>query len=417
MIGQSLAPANLSRDLAALLPGGLTLVSSCSAESGILADAVENGGEDIAPSTFSGIFVPGLNRRTYLANSRSKILSFFMTPELKAHSNQVDFLPLCYQDILAYYREHKPQAALFMCSPPDKNGQCSFGTETAFIAELWRDIPVRIAHINPLMPWTTGDAGIPFSELTAYVEAEQELFGMPAGKADATSTAIANHIAPYIPDGATLQTGLGKIPDAVLDALHHRKDLYLHTGLMGDAALRLVQSGAMASGQSATIGVAIGSADLYAGLGHEAFQFRPISVTHGLASLGAIDGLITINSALEVDLYGQVYAELTPKGFMSGPGGASDFARGARMGEGGLRIIAFPAGAANGTISRIIAPQEATGPVSLGRMDVDIIVTEYGVADLRGKSYEARAQALIAIAAPEHKDVLKQAWATLSARF
>jgi acyl-CoA hydrolase len=398
-----------------LPPGGLTLVSSCSAESVVLAEAVMTAGPALGAMTFSGIFVGGLNRRTWLPGPEARVLTFFQTPELRAIADQVEFLPLCYQDILTELRRRKPAACLFMCSPPDDDGNCSFGTEVAFIADLWREIPVRIAHINPNMPRTPGDPGIPFDELTAYVEAVQPLLGIGSGNSDPVAEAIAAYVAPFVADGATLQTGLGKIPDAVLRALTMRRNLRVHTGLMGDGLLELVRSGAMAAGPSAVVGVAIGSATLYDELGHPAFQFRPVSITHGAAHLSAVDNFITINSAIEVDLFGQVYAELTPKGLMSGPGGASDFARGARVG-GGTRIIALPASAAGGTISRIVAPGAAAGPVSLGRMDVDVIVTEHGAADLRGKGYQTRAEALIAISAPGHRPALVAAWAEYSTR-
>jgi acyl-CoA hydrolase len=397
-------------DLASVLPpGGLTLVSSCSAESAVLAGAVMAAGDALGAMTFSGIFVPGLNRQTWLASAACRVLTFFMTPELKAARDQVEFLPLCYQDILSLYRNRKPSAALFMCSPPDAQGNCSFGSEVAFIADLWRDIPVRIAHINPLMPRTPGDAGIPFSEITAFVEASQPLLETPRSESDPVAEAIAAFVVPYVQNGTTLQTGLGKIPDAVLRGLVNHRDLRVHSGLMGDGLLALVQSGAMATGASALVGVAIGSTALYAGIVNSRLQFRPVSVTHGPAMLAMIDQLVTINSAIEVDLLGQAFAELTPKGLMSGPGGASDFARGARGGNG-LRIVALPAAAAGSSISRIVAPGQGAGPVSLGRMDIDLVVTEYGVAELRNKTYPARAKALIDIAAPAFRSGLRAEW-------
>jgi acyl-CoA hydrolase len=229
-----------------------------------------------------------------------------------------------------------------------------------------------------------------------------------AGGSDPVSEAIAAAIAPLIPDGATLQTGLGKIPDAVLRALSGHRNLRLHSGLIGDGALALVKSGAMAPGRSALAGVAIGSAELYAGLGHEHFQFQPVTVTHDPATLAGIDRLVTINSAMEVDLYGQVHAEASSRGFLSGPGGAGDYARGARAGSGGLRVIALPAQA--GGNSRIIPAGCGHGPVSLSRFDVDLVVTEHGVADLRDLGHEARARALIAIAAAEHRETLARGW-------
>lgn len=404
MIPRQLRPGDLP---AALPPGGLTLVSSSPAESDLLAAEVAGSGGALGAMTFSGVFVPGLNTATWNGAPQSRVLTFFQTPELKREGPRSRFLPLCYQDILALYRRERPGAALFMCSPPDEHGHCSFGAEHSFIAALWREIPVRIAHVNPLMPRTLGDSGIPFDQLTGWFDGEQALRTTPGGT-DPASEAIAALIAPLVPDGATLQTGLGKIPDAVLRALGDHRDLRLHSGLIGDGALALVRSGAMAGAGSALVGVAIGNHDLYAALDDPHFQFRPVTVTHDPATLAGIDRLVTINSAMEVDLYGQVHAEASSRGFMSGPGGAGDYARGARASPGGLRIIALPAAA--GAISRIVPAGAGHGPVSLSRFDVDLVVTEHGVADLRNLGHEDRAQALIRIAAPDHREALARGW-------
>lgn len=399
-----------------LPPGGLTLVSSCSAESDPLYQAVEQAGDALGDMAFSGIFVPGLNRSKWAAGSECKALSFFMTPQMRELGDRLDFRPICYQDVMALYRQRGVDAVLFMCSPPDADGNCSFGTEVGFMPDFWPMAKTRIAHINPAMPRTPGDPGIPLSQINAVIETEQPLRSVPDSPPDAISQKIADHIAPHVPNGATVQTGLGKIPDAVLDRLHDHRDLRLHTGLIGDGALRLVRSGAMANGRSAIVGVAIGSEELYASLDDPHFSFAPISITHDLRLLGEIDNLVTINSALEADLFGQVYAEVGPKGAMSGPGGASDYARGARLSRGGLRIIAFPASAARGSISRIIGPGESPGPVSLSRWDVDLIVTEHGVADMRFAGHDDRAEALIAIADPAHRDALSEKWRAVRAR-
>lgn len=404
-----------SIDLASVLPpGGLTLVSSCCAESDLLAEMVRNAGDALGDMRFSGIFVPGLNRQTWHGGGHTRVLTFFQTTELRKQAVRTDFLPLSYRQIQRYYRENMPSAVLFMCSPPDEDGNCSFGPETAFIPDHWRNAAFRIAHVNPSLPRTAGHSGIPFKEITAFIEANQPLRGMPASASDEVSTAIARHVAPFIDNGATLQTGLGKIPDAVLDNLTDRRDLRIHSGLIGDGVLRLVRSGAMANGRSAIAGVAIGSPDLYAGLSNPHFEFRPVSYTHNVRIAGSADHLVTINSALQADLFGQCYAEVGPVGAMSGPGGASDFAAAAQLSRRGVRIVAFPATAARGQISRIAAPADCNGPVSLGRMDVDIIATEHGAADLRGLSYDARAEALIGIAAPEHQQNLLSQWASIS---
>lgn len=402
-------------DLASVLPpGGLTIVSGCSAESALLGEAIAAIGPAVGDMTFTGIVVGGLNKQDWLASPDTRALTFFLTPELRQGGDRVTFLPLCYTDIRALLRRKPPTAALFMCSPPDENGWCSFGTQVDFLAEIWPKIPVRIAHINPRMPRTFGHRGIPFERLTAYLEGEQALLSIPDEPAEETALTIADHVAAFVPDGATLQTGLGKIPSAVLRALTNHRDLSLHTGLVGDAALDLIAAGAMAPGASATVGVAIGSERLYAALGDPTFSFQPVSVTHDASTIGSIENFVAINSAIEIDLFGQAYAELTPKGWMSGPGGASDFARGAKIG-GGLRVVALPSVAR--AVSRIVPPSAAAGPVALGRMDVDVVVTEHGAADLRALDHAGRAAALITVADPAHRDALADAWRTYSSRF
>lgn len=402
--------------LVAMLPfGGRVIVSGCSAESMLLADAVERAGAALGAATFTGIFVPGLNRRTYLANPSCTTETFFLTPELKAAGDAVTFLPLCYADIRQRLLSDPPDAALMMIAPPDDEGMCSFGSTVDFLAELWPYIPLRFAHINPLMPRTSGHAGIPLASITALVQSPQTLLGSLDMGGDAVADAIAAHIAPMVTDGATLQAGLGKVPGAVFRALTGRRNLRIHSGLIGDAVVDLQEAGALGAGSAVTAGVAIGSKRLYDAISGAAYQFVPVSVTHDPLTIAAIADFIAINSATEVDLFGQAYAEAGAAGFMSGPGGSSDFARGAKV-AGGLRIVALAATAGKGAISRIVAPNAGAGPVSLGRMDVDIVVTEFGRADLRGVTHAVRAAALIAIAAPDHRDRLEEQWRRFSNR-
>jgi acyl-CoA hydrolase len=404
-------------DVASVLPpGGRTLVLGCSGESRILADAVMRAGPALGAMTFTGIFVPGLNRHTYLANPACRVETFFLTPQLKAAGAAVEFLPLCYGDILARLRTIKVDAALFMAAEPDSSGACSFGPVVDFLAELWSRIPVRIAHINPLTPRTRGHSGIPFSDITAFTECEQPLLGLSDASGDATSDLIAKNVAGWVVDGATLQTGIGKVPAAVFGALKGRRNLRIHSGLIGDAILPLQEAGALAEGSSVTAGVAIGSERLYEAIGGPTYNFQPVSFTHAPAVVSGIEKFVAINSAIEVDLLGQSYAEMGPSGLMSGPGGASDFAR-AAWSAGGLRIVALPASAAKGAVSRIVAPNAGAGPVSLGRMDTDIVVTEFGSADLRGQSHQERARALIAIAPADHRKTLEETWTKFAARF
>ena len=185
-------PILRSGELASVLPSsvGRVLVSSSSAESDLLVAEVEAAGAALGAIDCSGIFVAGLNKAVWNAGPQSRVTTFFLTPELRKQAHRTRFLPLCYQDILALYRAEKPQAALFMCSPPDAEGNCSFGVEVSHIAALWRDIPIRIAHINPAMPRTAGDPGIPYAELTAAFEGEQALRGLAGGEPDETLSLI-----------------------------------------------------------------------------------------------------------------------------------------------------------------------------------------------------------------------------------
>lgn len=413
-----MAPRRIApEDLASVLPrGGRVLLGLCSAESLALADTVIGAGAALGAMTFTGIFIPNLNRRTYLANAQCRVETFFLTPELKAAGEAVQLLPLCYGDILARLRRVDIDAALFMATPPDAAGICSFGPVVDFLAELWPRIPVRVAHLNPRLPRVASSCAIPFDQLTAYVEAEQELLGFAEDSEDTLSQAIGETVARFIPNGATIQTGLGRIPTAALRALRARRNLRLLSGLIPEAVCDLEDAGALAPGVAVTGGVAIGSRRLYERVAGASYRFEPVSYTHAPQSWAKAETPISLNSALEVDLFGQAYAELGPKGLMSGPGGAADFARGVWAG-GGLRIVALAASAAKGALSRVVAPGEASGLMSLGRFDTDIVVTEFGAADLRGRDHHERAQALIAVAPPEHRERLRKGWAQTVARF
>ena len=408
-------PVSISHDeLASVLPpGGLTLVSSCSAQSNDLLDMTAQAGNRLGDMCFTGIFVPGLNTKVWQAGESSRVLTFFQTPQLRDLGERAVFLPLSYGQIRKYFAQNPPDAVMFMCAPPDRQGMCSFGTECSFVADLWESAKTRIAHVNPAMPIPPGFPGIPWSEIDAYCETEQPLLSVPASDPDPLSQQIATHLAPYVGDGATLQTGLGKVPDALLDQLHDRKALTMHSGLIGDGVARLARSGALAGPGSILAGTAIGSEALYGAIAADVFDFQPVSITHNVARIGAYPAFVALNSALEVDLYGQAYAEVSPKGAMSGPGGAFDYAMAARLSPNGLSVVALPSSAKGGQISRIAIPSQATGPVALNRLVIDLVVTEHGVADFRNASHQERAERLIEIAAPQFRSELQSAWSDI----
>lgn len=391
-------------EIGGLLPqGALCWISACSAESGIFREGLASlSRPDL---TFTSIFVPGLNRSSYLLETGARVTTFFMLPDF-AGNDRVEFLPLSYRGIRQWLAANPPQAALVMCAPPDATGRCSFGPVTDFIADIWEHIPHLIGHINPLMPATRGTSGIPVARFAAVIEAEQALPESDPGVDDIAGR-IAAHVASLVPDGATIQAGVGRVPETVLRGLTAKRDLAIHSGLIGDSTLHLLRAGALRRDSPITAGVAIGSRQLYDAISGPEFCFRPPSFTHDVTSLARIESLVTINSAIEVDLDGQAHAEAMSTGYVSGPGGASDFAAGAR-GMSGLRIIVLPSTASKGAVSRIVSPHLATGPVSLGRFDTDFVVTEHGIADLHGRSHAARRDALVSVAAPEHRTALQE---------
>lgn len=393
-----------ANELAEFLPTrGLVWLHACSGESDLFAEALRQAGPRPGLS-FTGVFVPGLNRLDAVLESGARVTTFFMLPELATAGARVRFLPMCYRDIRRFLTMHPPQAALVMLAPPDATGLCSFGPVHDFLADIWQQVPVLIAHLNPLMPRSRGTAGIPLERLAAVIEAPQALRVSDPG-VDKVSTALAAHAAEIIPERATVQAGLGRAPEAVLRGLRHHRGLAIHSGLIGDSALALLEAGALRDEAPITAGVAIGTARLYDAIPGEAFGFHPPSVTHDLRRLAGIERFVTINSAVEVDLNGLAHAEATPRGLASGPGGASDFAAGAR-GLDGLRVLVLPSTAGDGRISRIVPRGAGRGPVSLGRFDTDVVITEHGRADLRYCTHDERALALVSIAAPDHREAL-----------
>lgn len=410
-------PRNIRSDQLAevLPPGGLTWLQACSAESFLLRDAILASGDRLGDMTFTGIFVPGLNRMDYIVREGRRAKTFFLTPELKAAADRTEFLPFCYREIIDHLYGQTISAALFMASPPDENGLCSIGPVGDFVPDFWQSVPIRIAHINPAVPPTHGYSRIPYAELTAVIEGEQPLLTSNTGAPDAVTEAIGRNTAELVPDGATLQTGLGRIPDAALRGLTAHRNLRIHSGLIGDAVVDLLDAGALVPGQCITTGVAIGTQRLYDAVVSGRFHFRPATFTHSHSVLAGLEKFVAINSTAEIDLLGNAFSEHTPKGLASGPGGASDFAAGA-IGRGGMRIIVMPSTVNAGKTSRIVPPG-GSGPVSLNRFDIDFVVTEHGVADLRQKSHSARAEALIDVADPAHRTMLEQAWRDWNHRF
>jgi len=289
----------------------------------------------------------------------------------------------------------------------------SYSIAAEYLAPLVRSARLVIAEVNAQAPWTHGEFLDP-RDIDLIVHSDRMPLEVPNAASGAVEQAIARHIAGLVEDGATLQLGLGSLPEAVLDGLRSHRDLGIHSGAIGDKVADLMEQGVITNARKtrdtgiSVGGVLFGSKRLY----HYAHQnpriaLRSTDYTHSLDVLRSLDRLVTINSAIEVDLTGQVNAEIAGGVYVGAVGGAMDFQRGAHASHGGLPIIALPATALSGRQSRLV--ERLSGPVSTPRADAGLIVTEFGVADLRHCDLRERARRMLDIAHPDFRDALAQA--------
>lgn len=304
-------------------------------------------------------------------------------------------------------------AAFVQVSAPDADGNHSYGLIGDFIAAAVKKARVVIAEVNERVPFTLGDAVLPAARIDCAVRVDRDPVEVPAAPIGETDLAIARAVASYIGDGATLQVGIGAVPDAILRLLRDRRDLGIHSGMIGDALVDLVEAGVITNARKPTdrgtsiTGALIGTRRLFAFADrNRAIGLRNSAYTHAPAVLSGLPRLVTINSALEVDLTGQVNAEQSGPQYLGGTGGQVDFVRAGARSPGGRSIIALPATARSGGISRITA--RLSGPVTTARSEVDVIVTEFGAAELKGQSLAERARRLAAIAHPDFREQLER---------
>jgi GNAT superfamily N-acetyltransferase/acyl CoA:acetate/3-ketoacid CoA transferase beta subunit len=273
--------------------------------------------------------------------------------------------------------------------------------------------PYVVAQVNPLMPRTAGDSEIPLDLIDAFVEGEEPLHELPRAEDTAAALWIGKFVSRLVEDGSTLQLGIGAIPNAVLRALAGKKDLGIHSEMVSDGALDLIESGAV-NGRRKTlkpgkvvVGFVLGSRRLYEAVGASSvFEFHPVDYVNDPSVIGQNENMVSVNSALAIDLTGQVAADSIGMRFYSGVGGQVDFIRGAARSKGGRSIIAMPSTAQHGNVSRIACCLPAGTGVVTSRADVDFVVTEYGIASLKGKTIRERAVALIQIAHPKFRAML-----------
>jgi 4-hydroxybutyrate CoA-transferase len=342
---------------------------------------------------------------------------FVSTPQLADAIRQgsVSYVPLHWSDVARSFRERfTPDVALLQVSPPDEDGFCNLGANAAFELEVALMAKTIVVEVNRNVPRVYGDTALHQSRIHYWLETSDPLRAMPASGWGEVEGAIARHVDALIPDACTLQIGPGRVPDAVIERLMQSgKQVEIHSGILTDSILRLVQAQQGAWREREVVaGMLLGTPALYQAVdNHPRLRLRKTDFTHSQVVLGEFNAFMSVNSAVEVDLLGQVNAENADGRQISGVGGQVDFFRGARASANGASIIALPAATRMG--SRIVAAVRAGVPVSTSRVDVDYIVTEYGSAAMRNRTEGERAEALIAIAHPSHRNELRRSLSRL----
>ncbi len=304
--------------------------------------------------------------------------------------------------------------ALLQLSPRGPDGKHSLGISADYMVEAARRARVVIAEVNQQMPWTHTSSLLEGITIHSSIESNKPLLELPTARIGEVENRIAMHAAQFIENRSVLELGLGAIPDAILGLLHDRRDLGIHSGVLGDAVIDLVRAGVVTnafkkidSGKITTASL-LGTQKLYDfGAGLAALNLQPYAYTHAQGTLAQLNQFTAINSAIEVDLSGQVNAKVAQGRYIGATGGLVDFVRGALASPGGRSIIAFPSTTRDGSVSRIVA-RITDGPVTCVRSDADIVVTEWGAAQLRGKSLRERMRAMIEIAHPAHRESLER---------
>jgi acyl-CoA hydrolase len=372
---------------------------------------------------FCGVHIPGVNRFDFGSlQPTARMRNIFLSPDWRATwaDGRFALLPLAYSDFVRELARARFDLALVQVAPADAHGRHSLGIAADFTPAALANARRVFAHVNPRMPRTQGP-WIDAARIDAAVVADAPLLAFPDAAPDAALERLAARVAALVDDGDTLQFGLGRIQAAVLRALGARRGLRVHSGMVSDALLALDAAGALAPRDArdppVTCGVALGTPALHASVVDPSFvRFAPVSHTHDHGVLRAIPGFKSINAAIALDLLGQACAETLDGAQVSGVGGLVDFARGARAAKGGRSILALLSTAKRGAQSRIVPRLGEDDIVGVSRLDVDTVVTEHGVAELRALDVDQRAQALIGIADPAHRGALAGAWARMRQR-
>ena len=345
-------------------------------------------------------------------------VSYFLSPiTRKAYeTGGCDLVPAHFSEVPRLLRRTtKCSLVLAAATPPDKHGYFSLGTNADYVARLIGRVPFFL-EVNPNMPRTYGENNLHVSQVVGWVEADYPLVELPSAEPSDKDRTIAGLVAERIPDGATIQAGIGAIPNAILASLRDHRDLGLHTELLSDGAMRLFEAGVVTGTRKVTrprklvTTFAMGTRAVYDFLDENgAVELLPVDWVNDPRIIGREHDFASINATVEVDFLGQCNSEVIGGRYWSGSGGQADFARGAMYAERGQGFIVLHAATSDESVSRIV-PQLCPGAVvTTLKNTVDKVVTEYGVAELRGRSIAHRARALIDIAHPKFRDELERA--------
>ena len=343
--------------------------------------------------------------------------AMFIGPNVRDAISQgrADYTPIHLSEIEGLFESGAMpiDVALIEVSPPDPHGFCSFGVGVDTTLTAAKVAHHVVAQINDQMPRTYGDSFIHVNDIDAIVESSRPLCALKKPPLTDLHAAIARNVATLIEDGAVLQIGIGGIPEAVLPLLMDRKDLAVHSELVSDGVIPLIQAGVITGARKnfkprkIIVGFALGTKDLFEFVDNNPiFEFHPTAYTNDPVLIARNDNMVAINSALQLDLTGQVCSDSIGNQFYSGIGGQVDFLRGASRSKGGQSIIALPSTAKNGTLSRIVPVLDPGAGVVTSRGLIRCVVTEYGVAFLHGKTIRERAKSLIEIAHPKFRQEL-----------
>ncbi len=344
---------------------------------------------------------------------------FVSTATRKAvNEGRADFTPCLYSHVPRLFEDKiiSANVLLLQITPPNEEGYCSFGLTVDYAKAAAKNADIVIGQVNGLLPWTGGEK-IHLNEITHIVEKDEPILELTLPKVSEVEKEIAKHVASLIPDGATLQLGIGGVPDTVLSFLKDKKDLGIHSEMFSDGVVDLVEAGVITN-RKKTINTGkfiatflMGTKRLYDFVdGNPDVEMHAVDYVNDPYIIGQHDNFVSINSALQVDLTGQVNAETMGTKHFTGIGGQLDFVRGASRSKGGKSIIALPSTAMGGKVSRIVNDFGPGAAVTTPRGDVQYIVTEYGIANLRGKCLRERLHELVAIAHPDfRKELLEEA--------